>query len=81
MLNAYQLPTMQIRVTHGPGRRPASGQLFLGFEGPGPVMFGYVAEGERIGAAGRLARQFAHSRTSYCSWGSHNIVPEYCGGP
>jgi 2,3-dihydroxy-p-cumate/2,3-dihydroxybenzoate 3,4-dioxygenase len=43
MRNWYALRDLQVAVVHGPGRRPASEQLFLTFAGPGDVLFSFVA--------------------------------------
>ena len=45
MQSSYFLQDQQVRIVHGPGRRPASGQMFLTFAGPDGVLFSYVAEG------------------------------------
>ena len=45
MQSSYFLQDQQVRIAHGPGRRPASGQMFLTFAGPDGVLFSYVAEG------------------------------------
>ena len=58
MRNLYVLRDLQIAVLHGPGRRPASEQLFLTFAGPTDVHFSFVAEGAPAGAERRLPRQF-----------------------
>ena len=54
MRNYYVLRDLQIAVVHGPGRRPASEQLFLTFAGPGrrPVQ---LRRGRRRGRCGQRA--------------------------
>jgi 2,3-dihydroxy-p-cumate/2,3-dihydroxybenzoate 3,4-dioxygenase len=42
MRNSYVLRDLQVAVLHGPGRRPASEQLFLTFAGPSDVLFSFV---------------------------------------
>jgi 2,3-dihydroxy-p-cumate/2,3-dihydroxybenzoate 3,4-dioxygenase len=81
MQNAYWLRSAQVKLLHGPGRQPASGQLFLTFQGVDSVAFGYVAEGERFAPdqPQRLPRQFAHARSSFCAWSSECAMIEYAG--
>ena len=50
MRNYYVLRDLQVAVVHGPGRRPASEQLFLTFAGPTDVLFSFVAEGAAVEA-------------------------------
>ncbi|HEX6259150.1 MAG TPA: hypothetical protein VFZ51_00755 [Woeseiaceae bacterium] len=79
MQNAYWLRSAQIKLLHGPGRQPTSGQIFLTFKGVDGVAFGYVAEGERFAPdqPQRLPRQFAHARSSFCAWSSECAMIEY----
>ena len=79
MQNAYWLRSAQWKLLHGPGRQPASGQIFLTFEGVDSVAFGYVAEGERFAPdqPQRLPRQFARARSSFCAWSSECAMIEY----
>ncbi len=76
MQAGYFLQAHQVPVVNGPGRFPASGQLFIGFRGPDEMLFGYVAEGS---AREGLARQFPGGRAGFCAWGSGTMVPEYGG--
>jgi 2,3-dihydroxy-p-cumate/2,3-dihydroxybenzoate 3,4-dioxygenase len=76
----YFLQSAQVKIVHGPGRRPASGQIFLTFAGPDDMLFSYVAEGERITEGARRPRQFARRRESFCAWGSESTVPEFTAG-
>ena len=78
MRNYYVLQNLQIAVLHGPGRRPASEQLFLTFAGPGDVLFSFVAEGTSA-AEHRLPRQFPAGSEGLCGWGSVCKVPEFGG--
>src|SRR6516225_9547900 len=41
----YFLQSAQVKIVHGPGRRPTSDQIFLTFAGPEDMLFSYVAEG------------------------------------
>jgi 2,3-dihydroxy-p-cumate/2,3-dihydroxybenzoate 3,4-dioxygenase len=78
MQSMYFLQSAQVKIVHGPGRRPTSGQMFLTFAGPDDMLFSYVAEGTRIAdEACHRPRQFARKRRSFCSWGSISTVPEF----
>jgi 2,3-dihydroxy-p-cumate/2,3-dihydroxybenzoate 3,4-dioxygenase len=80
MQNSYFLQSAQVPVAHGPGRRPTSQQAFLSFRSPDPVLYGFVAEGDRIPrGVPRLPRQFANVPGAFCAWGSHSDVPEFSG--
>jgi 2,3-dihydroxy-p-cumate/2,3-dihydroxybenzoate 3,4-dioxygenase len=78
MRNHYVLRDLQIPVVHGPGRRPASGQLFVTFVGPADVLFSFVAEGE-VDAKGRRPRQFPAGAEGLCDWGSECKISEFIG--
>jgi 2,3-dihydroxy-p-cumate/2,3-dihydroxybenzoate 3,4-dioxygenase len=74
----YFLQSAQVKIVHGPGRRPTSGQLFLTFAGPDDMLFSYVAEGTRIAEdAAHRPRQFPRRRESFCAWSSESTVPEF----
>jgi 2,3-dihydroxy-p-cumate/2,3-dihydroxybenzoate 3,4-dioxygenase len=77
MRNYYVLRDLQVAVLHGPGRRPASEQLFLTFAGPSEVLFGFVAEGAVVAAEGRRPRQFPAGPAGLCSWGSECKIGEF----
>jgi 2,3-dihydroxy-p-cumate/2,3-dihydroxybenzoate 3,4-dioxygenase len=79
MRNYYVLRDLQVSVLHGPGRRPASEQLFLTFAGPTDVLFGFVTEGAVAGADSRRPRQFPAGPTGLCSWGSECKIGEFSG--
>jgi 2,3-dihydroxy-p-cumate/2,3-dihydroxybenzoate 3,4-dioxygenase len=79
MRNYYVLRDLQVAIVHGPGRRPASEQLFLTFAGPNEVLFGLVAEGAQ--AANRLPRQFPAGPAGLCSWGSDCRISEFSESP
>lgn len=78
MRNWYVLQSRQIGILHGPGRRPASEQLFLTFAGPGDVLFSFVAEGAALDEQ-RLPRQFPAGSKGLCGWGSECKIPEFVG--
>ena len=74
----YFLQSAQVKIVHGPGRRPTSDQIFLTFAGPEDMLFSYVAEGARIIENGaHRPHQFARKRLSFCAWGSESTVPEF----
>jgi 2,3-dihydroxy-p-cumate/2,3-dihydroxybenzoate 3,4-dioxygenase len=77
MRNHYVLRDLQIAVVHGPGRRPASEQLFLTFAGPTDVLFSFVAEGAVAAAERRRPRQFPPGPAGLCSWGSECKIGEF----
>jgi 2,3-dihydroxy-p-cumate/2,3-dihydroxybenzoate 3,4-dioxygenase len=77
MRNYYVLRDLQVAVLHGPGRRPASEQLFLMFAGPADVLFSFVAEGAVVAAGGCRPRQFPAGPAGLCSWGSECKISEF----
>jgi 2,3-dihydroxy-p-cumate/2,3-dihydroxybenzoate 3,4-dioxygenase len=79
MRNYYVLRDLQVAVMHGPGRRPASGQLFLTFAGPTEVFFSFVAEGTVVEGERRRPRQFPAGPEGLCGWGSECKVAEFGG--
>ena len=79
MQNNYFLQSAQVRIVHGPGRRPTSNQIFVTFAGPDETLFSFVSEGDEIAdEATHRPRQFPRSRSSFCAWGSESDVPEFC---
>ena len=76
MRNAYALRDLQVAVVHGPGRRPASEQLFLTFAGPCDVLFSFVAEGALVDDRHR-PRQFPAGPSGLCGWGSECKIREF----
>jgi len=76
----YFADAHQIKIVHGPGRQPVSGQIFVTLEGPDDVLF-TLGTGMRRAeeTAGQPPRQFAHVPRSYCEWGSQSALPEYAG--
>jgi 2,3-dihydroxy-p-cumate/2,3-dihydroxybenzoate 3,4-dioxygenase len=79
MRNYYVLRDLQVPIVHGPGRRPASEQLFLTFAGPNDVHFSFVAEGAAVEADRRRARQFPAGAAGLCGWGSECRIEEFNG--
>ncbi len=77
MQNSYWMQGSQVPIVHGPGRRPASQQMFLSLRGPDGMLFGLVTEGDRITADDHLPRQFRHAAHSLCAWGSRSDIPEW----
>jgi len=69
MQNNYFVQERQIKIVHGPGREPTSGQIFLRFAGPeGHVFsFGY---GLKDVEPDHRPRQFTLEASSLCEWGS-----------
>jgi 2,3-dihydroxy-p-cumate/2,3-dihydroxybenzoate 3,4-dioxygenase len=77
MQNNYFMQESQIKIVQGPGREPASRQIFLHVEGPDGVIFSYVNGMAEFGEKPRLARQFPLTANSLCDWGSESKdVPE-----
>jgi 2,3-dihydroxy-p-cumate/2,3-dihydroxybenzoate 3,4-dioxygenase len=77
MQNSYFMQESQIRIVQGPGREPASRQMFLHVEGPDGLIFSYVNGMAEIDGKARPARQFPLAATSLCDWGSEcKDVPE-----
>ena len=78
MQNSYFMQESQIKVVQGPGREPASRQIFLHVEGPDGLIFSYVNGMAELDGRPRLARQFPLSKGSLCDWGSESKdVPEF----
>lgn len=78
MRNYYILQNTQVPIMHGPGRRPASEQLFLTFAGPDGVLYSFVAEGRA--ADEQRPRQFPAGPKGLCGWGSENKIEEFNAG-
>jgi 2,3-dihydroxy-p-cumate/2,3-dihydroxybenzoate 3,4-dioxygenase len=82
MQNNYFMQESQIRIVQGPGREPASRQMFLHVEGPDGLIFSYVNGMAKLDGKPRLARQFPLTATSLCDWGSEcKDVPELGAPP
>jgi 2,3-dihydroxy-p-cumate/2,3-dihydroxybenzoate 3,4-dioxygenase len=77
MRNFYVLRDLQVAVLHGPGRRPASEQLFLTFAGPNDVHFSFVTEGALVDGERHQPRQFLAGPTGLCGWGSECKIAEF----
>jgi len=69
MQNNYFVQERQVKIVHGPGREPASGQIFLRFAGPEGYVFSY-GYGLRDIDARHRPRQFTLGASSLCEWGS-----------
>jgi len=79
MQNSYFLQTAQVKIVHGPGRRPTSNQMFVTFAGPEATLFSFVTGGDDVAdEATDRPRQFPRCRSSFCAWGSESDVPEFC---
>ncbi|MGB3392734.1 MAG: hypothetical protein WA956_00160 [Stenotrophomonas sp.] len=72
----YRLRDAGETPAHGPGRRPASGQGFLTFDGPDDIHYSVVCDGNAVAADAR-PRQFVAEPGSYCAWGSDCRIAEY----
>jgi 2,3-dihydroxy-p-cumate/2,3-dihydroxybenzoate 3,4-dioxygenase len=69
MQNNYFVQERQIKIVHGPGREPTSGQIFLRFAGPEGYVFSYGFGLRDIDSSHR-SRQFTPEASSLCEWGS-----------
>jgi 2,3-dihydroxy-p-cumate/2,3-dihydroxybenzoate 3,4-dioxygenase len=69
MQNNYFVQERQVKVVHGPGREPTSGQIFVRFAGPEGHVFSYGFGLNDIGP-GHRPRQFTAEASSLCEWGS-----------
>ncbi|RXG99393.1 VOC family protein [Bradyrhizobium zhanjiangense] len=77
MQNSYFMQENQVKIVQGPGRQPASQQIFLHVEGPDGLILSYVTGTAEIGDRPRPPRQFLPIATSLCNWGSESKgVPE-----
>jgi 2,3-dihydroxy-p-cumate/2,3-dihydroxybenzoate 3,4-dioxygenase len=74
----YFLRDSQTRIVHGPGRMPASGEIFLRFEAPDGQIFSFLTGMDQLQATHR-ARQYRHEAASYCAWGSECLLTELGG--
>src|SRR5215813_26266 len=72
MQNSYFMQESQVRIVQGPGREPASRQIFLHVEGPDGLIFSYVNGMADLDGKPRLARQFPLTAGSLCDWGSES---------
>lgn len=76
MQGHYFVLERQIKILHGPGREPASGQIFLRFEGPEGYVFSYT-HGLNDVESDHHPRQFSAHPSSLCEWGSQcHGIPE-----
>ncbi len=77
MQNSYFMQDNQVKIVQGPGRQPASHQIFLHVEGPDGLILSYVSGMAEVGDKPRPVRQFPLTATSLCNWGSDSKgVPE-----
>lgn len=69
MQNNYLAEERQIKILHGPGREPASGQMFVRLSGPEGYVFSF---GYGLGELepNHRPRQFTLEASSLCKWGS-----------
>jgi 2,3-dihydroxy-p-cumate/2,3-dihydroxybenzoate 3,4-dioxygenase len=72
MQSSYFMQEHQVKIVQGPGRQPASQQIFLHVEGPDGLIFSYVSGMERLDSKRRQARQFPLTSDSLCAWGSES---------
>jgi 2,3-dihydroxy-p-cumate/2,3-dihydroxybenzoate 3,4-dioxygenase len=72
MQNSYFVQDRQIKIVHGPGREPASGEIFLRFAGPEGHVFSYGYGLKDIDPHHR-PRQFSSVPSSLCEWGSECV--------
>jgi len=72
MQNSYFMQENQIKIVQGPGREPASRQIFLHVEGPAGVIFSYVNGMAELSSKPRPVRQFPLAPSSLCDWGSES---------
>ncbi len=78
MQTRYFAEAQQTKVVHGPGRQPASGQIFVTIEGPDGLLFTFGTDMQRHDPTSpRSPRQFPHTSRSYCQWGSQSDLAEY----
>jgi len=78
MQNYYYLSSHQVRLLHGPGKLPCSGESFVTFEGPEGVGYRLVLQPE-VPTWQSRPRQFSDAPASHCSWGSPSLIPELGG--
>jgi 2,3-dihydroxy-p-cumate/2,3-dihydroxybenzoate 3,4-dioxygenase len=69
MQNNYFVQERQIKILHGPGREPASGQIFLRFAGPEGYVFS-LGYGLKDIEPRHRPQQFTLEASSFCEWGS-----------
>jgi 2,3-dihydroxy-p-cumate/2,3-dihydroxybenzoate 3,4-dioxygenase len=73
MQNYHFVSSRQVRIAQGPGREPASGQVFLHFVSPCETLFSFVAEMKTIDPTRDRPRQFARNAEALCAWGSECV--------
>ena len=70
MQNSYFMQERQVKLVQGPGRQPASEQIFVHVEGPDGMIYSYVHGMRMVDPQRCRPRQFARVRDSLCAWGS-----------
>jgi 2,3-dihydroxy-p-cumate/2,3-dihydroxybenzoate 3,4-dioxygenase len=75
MQNNYFVRERQIKIMQGPGREPASGQMFLRFAGPEGYVFSYGCGLNDLEPQHR-PRQYTREASSLCEWGSDADIAE-----
>ena len=80
MQSNYYFLDHQVGLVRGPGKDPASGQVFLTFRGPSPDVYFDFSTRSAPYTEARRPRQFAATPGSFCSWGSANSLAEFGGG-
>lgn len=78
MRSNYLLANRQVRILDGPGRDPASGEIFLYFQGPEDLIVSYETGMQLVGRDW-APRQFGSARDSFCIWDSDTLIPERAG--
>ena len=78
MRSKYLLANRQVRILDGPGRDPASGEIFLYFQGPDGLIVSYTTEMKHVDSDW-IPRQFGNGRLSFCMWNSDVLIPERAG--
>jgi 2,3-dihydroxy-p-cumate/2,3-dihydroxybenzoate 3,4-dioxygenase len=79
MQSSYFLLERQVAIVRGPGKDPASGEIFLTFSSPVPGFYFSYSTGSVPLPQGSRPRQFADLPSSRCSWGSTSQLVELGG--
>ena len=76
----YELKARGVKVVFGPGHHPTSGAIFLYFEGPDGMVFGYSTGVRHIkpeDEASYQPRQFPAEPSSFCMRGALPDIKEF----
>ena len=76
----YMLKRKNVRIVFGPGRHPASGAVFVYFEGPNGVIYEYSAGVSHISPEDEVhhrPRQLPHVNELFCMWGATPSIDEF----